>query len=94
MVTLGMMCHVLTATTTPVLKVLGIARFIPNVNPHEPDSASRYFKTAFKMVVANSACHCTQKWNRLRGKVTPIKLTQVKGSFGFGNMVDYLSNFA
>ena len=28
MVTLGMMCLVITATTTPVLKVLGMARFL------------------------------------------------------------------
>ena len=44
MVTLGMMCHVLTVTTTLVLKVLSVARFITlsNINDlHVPDSESQ-----------------------------------------------------
>ena len=77
MVTLGMMCHVLTVTTTRVLKVLSVAlwRFITvYLNLHVPDSESTELKLHSKRSKHNYSM--LGRWlDRLHGReerVTPI----------------------
>ena len=77
MVTLGMMCHVLTVTTTLVLKVLSVAlwRFITiYLNLHVPDSESTELKIHSKSSKHNYSM--LGRWlDRLHEKeerVTPI----------------------
>ena len=66
MVTLGMMCLVITAITTLVSKVRGIAaRFISIIVIFmSQEVLLDIFKTAFNRVVAHKACHFTKKETR------------------------------
>ena len=56
-VTLGMMCLVITAITTLVLKVPNIAKFISMLILMSQKVLLDIFETAFNKVVAHTACH-------------------------------------
>ena len=84
MVTLGMMCHVLTVTTTLVLKVLSVARFITIfIFMFQIVNLSRHV-TTFKKVITQlryiilSGKQVRQIAWKTREGITPIRLTQVK----------------
>ena len=57
MVTIGMMCHVLTAITTPVIKVQSIEISFSMLFLMSHIALLDIFKTAFNKVVAHTGCH-------------------------------------
>ena len=81
MVTLGMMCHVLTVTTTLVLKVLSVARFITIfIFMVQIVNLSRHVTTFEKVItqlrhIILSGKQVTQIAWKAREGITPIKLT-------------------
>ena len=75
MVTIGMMCHALTATTTPVSKVIGVQ----DCQPHLEGSAPRHLTTLKKN--QTPTCRLTRKTKRFFGIVTSYRRKKLRVIF-------------